>query len=151
MTKLISPDETWYDSITYCVPTEFVPNKRHIVGNGEGPVLVEDGQLAAAAGPSGEPDHDGVLLLPPRLEEEVEHPAAIQPHKPAFSSTSCLVSSNALDCRYNAGSSNLFHSQSQTKRSKLYSTITWRHACAADGSNRRGGRGPQPRRARRAA
>jgi ribosomal protein L2 len=41
----------------------------------EGPVLVEERELAAAAGPAGEPDHNGVLLVPPRLEEEVEHPA----------------------------------------------------------------------------
>lgn len=66
----------------YRVPAEFVPSKRHVVRDGERAILVEDGQLAAASGASGEPDHDGILLLPPRFEQEVEHPASNAPIHP---------------------------------------------------------------------
>jgi hypothetical protein len=59
----------------YLVPTEVIPDERQVVGYVEGPVLVEERELAAAAGPTGEPDHHGVLLVPPGLEEEVEHAA----------------------------------------------------------------------------
>lgn len=59
----------------YLVPAVVIPDERQVVRDVEGPVLVEERELAAAAGPAREPDHHGVVLAPPRLEEEVEHPA----------------------------------------------------------------------------
>lgn len=74
----------------YLIPAKVVPDERHVVGDVERPVLVEERELAAAAGAPRQPDHHGVVLplAPPRLEEEVEQPAsASQPQlrKPSSS------------------------------------------------------------------
>ena len=58
----------------YLVPTKIIPDERQVVCYVEGAVFVEERELAAATGPAREPDHHGVVLLAPRLEEEVEHP-----------------------------------------------------------------------------
>lgn len=71
--------EEQYD--VYLVPTKIIPDERQVVRYVEGAVLVEERELAAAAGPAREPDHHGVVLVAPRLEEEVEHPTRDEPAK----------------------------------------------------------------------
>ena len=63
----------------YLVPAKVIPDERQVVRYVEGSILVEERELAAAPGPAREPDHHGVVLVPPRLEEEVEHPAQRDP------------------------------------------------------------------------
>ena len=74
--KPIANSSGYHTSLyVYLIPAKIIPSERQIVCYLEGSVLVEEGELAAAAGPSREPDHHGVLLLvAPRFEEEVEQP-----------------------------------------------------------------------------